>query len=150
MTGVLLMDNAGAHIDFRSVQCMTYSSRRSRRSTCVLTHKLGGRNISRRAARLFDDEPGYPGSSPDFNPCELIISQIKHNAYIQFDREGHKSPGQLMTCVQRATHAVTLETIEKCYSHCYRAMIECVEEKGGYGKCVGRSCKKREDIFTFD
>jgi hypothetical protein len=107
--------------------------------------------MSAKAAALFrTGEPGYPPNSPDFNPCELIISQIKnnaHNLYLKSDVKGVKS---FIDCVKLATKQVSTVFIHRTYKHIWQCMNEAVATGGDFGDAVHQKGKIHKKVFNYN
>jgi hypothetical protein len=139
-----IADNACPHIDINSVRCMTDIDA----PICVQVHPFGGANISAEARDLFaPDVPGYPANSPDFNPCELIISYIKRTAQRLYAQSETHDVRTFIHCVAVATDQVSVGMIHRIYRHIWRCMKDSIIAKGGYGKCVQQKSKRHDNIF---
>jgi hypothetical protein len=141
------MDNAPPHIHIESVKLMTDPKRK----VFVSCHGFAGRNVKDEVRALLEDPeghiPGYPPSSPDFNPCELLISVIKARGYKYFWQSEVKTLQNFVDCVEKATLEITPEAVNNAFKHCYKCMEQCILNGGDYGDCVTRRQSKHKDAY---
>ena len=74
----------------------------------------------------------YPPDSPDFNPCEYIICQIKNDAYYNYKRSKDYTINNLIKCVQDAWDNLPERRLLPVFIKSYKNMINCIKNNGDY------------------